>query len=71
MAPQVEEGTIRVVDKIYSADKLATLHPGGPLFIKVRHTRKVDHNYYIKNDNKNNKISYNNDSKYSPLITSR
>ncbi len=39
MAPQVEEGTILVEDKIYSADKLAKLHPGGPLFIKVRKTK--------------------------------
>ncbi len=35
MAPQVEEGSIRVEDKIYSAEKLSQLHPGGPLFIKV------------------------------------
>ena len=29
--------SIRVEDKIYSARKLADMHPGGPLFIKVRH----------------------------------
>ena len=35
MAPQIEEGLIRVEDKIYSAEKLSKFHPGGPLFIKV------------------------------------
>ena len=30
------QGTlIRVEDKVYSAEKLAAMHPGGPLFIKV------------------------------------
>ena len=35
MAPQVKEGFIRVEDKVYSAEKLSEIHPGGPLFIKV------------------------------------
>jgi hypothetical protein len=35
MPDKVEEGFIRVEDKIYSAEKLADFHPGGPLFIKV------------------------------------
>ena len=30
--------SIRVEDKIYSAKKLANMHPGGPLFIKVTTT---------------------------------
>ena len=32
----VPENQIRVEDKLYSTEKLANLHPGGPLFIKVR-----------------------------------
>ena len=36
MPDKVEDGFIRVEDKIYSADKLANFHPGGPLFVKVR-----------------------------------
>ena len=31
----VPENQIRVEDKLYSTEKLANLHPGGPLFIKV------------------------------------
>ena len=31
----VPENLIRVEDKLYSTEKLANLHPGGPLFIKV------------------------------------
>ena len=31
----VPEGQIRVEDKLYSTEKLAELHPGGPLFVKV------------------------------------
>ncbi len=31
----VEPGRIRVEDKVYTADKLAEIHPGGPLFIQV------------------------------------
>ena len=31
----VPENQIRVEDKLYSTEKLADLHPGGPLFIKV------------------------------------
>ena len=27
---------IRVEDKLYSTEKLAELHPGGPIFIRVR-----------------------------------
>ena len=32
----VPENHIRVEDKLYSTEKLANLHPGGPLFIKVK-----------------------------------
>ncbi len=35
MPDKVEEGFIRVEDKIYSAEKLANFHPGGPIFVKV------------------------------------
>ena len=31
----IPENQIRVEDKLYSTEKLADLHPGGPLFIKV------------------------------------
>ena len=31
----VPENMIRVEDRVYSAEKLIDLHPGGPLFIKV------------------------------------
>ena len=31
----VPDGQIRVEDKLYSTQKLADLHPGGPLFVKV------------------------------------
>ena len=31
----IAENQIRVEDKLYSTEKLADLHPGGPLFIKV------------------------------------
>ena len=31
----VPDGLIRVEDKLYSAEELAKLHPGGPLWIKV------------------------------------
>ena len=31
----VPDGQIRVEDKLYSTEKLAELHPGGPLFVKV------------------------------------
>ena len=30
----VREDQIRVENKLYSTEKLANLHPGGPLFIK-------------------------------------
>ena len=33
---RVQDDQIRVEDKLYSTKKLAELHPGGPLFIKVR-----------------------------------
>ena len=33
---RVQDDQIRVEDKLYSTEKLAELHPGGPLFIKVR-----------------------------------
>ena len=33
----VPDGQIRVEDKLYSTQKLADLHPGGPLFVKVDH----------------------------------
>jgi hypothetical protein len=37
MSPKgVPGGQIRVEDKLYSAQKLSEIHPGGPLFIKVR-----------------------------------
>ena len=36
----VPENQIRVEDKLYSTEKLANLHPGGPLFIKVRENNK-------------------------------
>ena len=32
----VPEYQIRIEDKLYSTEKLANLHPGGPLFIKVQ-----------------------------------
>ena len=32
----VPENQIRVENKLYSTEKLANLHPGGPLFIKVQ-----------------------------------
>ena len=32
---EVPEDLIRVENKLYSTEKLAELHPGGPLFIKV------------------------------------
>ena len=35
MPDQVQDGFIRVEDKIYSAEKLANFHPGGPIFVKV------------------------------------
>lgn len=35
MPDDVKDGFIRVEDKIYSAEKLSDLHPGGPLFIKA------------------------------------
>ena len=31
----VPDGQIRVEDKLYSTQKLAELHPGGPLFVKA------------------------------------
>jgi hypothetical protein len=36
MSPNaVASGQIRIEDKLYSVQKLADIHPGGPLFIKV------------------------------------
>ncbi len=35
MPDKIDDGLIRVEDKIYSAEKLANFHPGGPLFVKV------------------------------------
>ena len=35
MTDEVQDGFIRVEDKIYSAEKLANFHPGGPIFVKV------------------------------------
>ena len=32
---------IRVEDKLYSTEKLAELHPGGPIFIRVRSQDKL------------------------------
>nr|WDS84438.1 delta-5 fatty acid desaturase [Apocyclops royi] len=32
---EVPEGQIRIEDKVYSAEKLSKLHPGGPVFIKA------------------------------------
>ena len=32
----VPDNQIRVENKLYSTQKLASLHPGGPLFIKVQ-----------------------------------
>ena len=34
----VPANQIRVEDKLYSTEKLAELHPGGPIFIRVRAT---------------------------------
>lgn len=34
----MDKKQIRVEGKIYSAEKLAELHPGGPLFIQVNCT---------------------------------
>ena len=39
----VPDNQIRIEDKLYSTEKLANLHPGGPLFIKVQLR------YYAKN----------------------
>ena len=38
---RVQDDQIRVEDKLYSTEKLAELHPGGPLFIKVRDETKL------------------------------
>ena len=38
----IEPTSIRVEDKVYSAEKLAAMHPGGPLFIKVVGTCYVE-----------------------------
>ena len=32
----IPENHIRIEDKLYSTKKLAEIHPGGPLFIKVQ-----------------------------------
>ena len=34
--PAIPGNQIRVENKLYSTEKLAELHPGGPLFIKVK-----------------------------------
>ena len=39
----IPENQIRIEDKLYSTEKLADLHPGGPLFIKVQ-----IHNYMYR-----------------------
>ena len=39
MAPQVKEGFIHVEGKLYDADTLSKLHPGGQLFVQV--ARKI------------------------------
>ena len=36
----VPDNQIRVENKLYSTEKLASLHPGGPLFIKVQICKK-------------------------------
>ena len=38
---RVQDDQIRVEDKLYSTEKLAELHPGGPLFIKVKNKTKL------------------------------
>jgi hypothetical protein len=35
MKSDISPESIRIEDTIYSAKKLAAIHPGGPLFIKV------------------------------------
>ena len=46
----VPDGLIRVEDKLYSAEELAKLHPGGPLWIKVctSHRLKKPYCMYVQ-----------------------
>ena len=37
----VPDNQIRVENKLYSTEKLASLHPGGPLFIKVQLCKQI------------------------------
>ena len=39
---------IRIEDKLYSTEKLANIHPGGPLFIKAHINIMINtkHNFY-------------------------
>jgi hypothetical protein len=45
MPDEVKDGFIRVEDKIYSAEKLANFHPGGPVFVKV--SFNIVKNHYL------------------------
>ena len=40
LTARVSDNQIRIEDKLYSTAKLAELHPGGPLFIKVKLYRR-------------------------------
>ena len=44
---EVPEDLIRVENKLYSTEKLAELHPGGPLFIKVQNTDLPQHDNIV------------------------
>jgi len=47
MTSEIQDGFIRVENKIYDSEKLAKFHPGGPLFVKVTTIKHLVIYYFL------------------------